>query len=202
MDRSLSSLVDNLSGGLHREKCADCKSHLDYMSIKDDKLIFRCFGCKKKYEKEFNKELIKRFKNTYKFCDKDINKFILLLRKGVYLYEYMDNWERFNETLLPNKEAFFSNLNMENITDTECKKLVCNLYDKKNYLVDIRTLKQALNHGLILKKFHKVIQFYQEAWLKPYIDMNTELRKKAKNNFEKDFFKLMNNAVYGKTWKM
>ena len=62
----------------------------------------------------------------------------------------------------------------------KCKKLACNLYDKKNYVVHIRSLKEALNHGLILKKVHKVIQFYQEAWLKPYIDMNTELRKKAK----------------------
>ena len=81
----------------------------------------------------------------------------------------------------------------------KCKKLVCNLYDKKNYVVHKRSLKQALNHGLILKKVHRVIQFNQEAWLKPYIDMNTELRKEAKNNFEKDFFKLMNNAVFGKT---
>ena len=81
----------------------------------------------------------------------------------------------------------------------KCKKLACNLYDKKNYVVHIRTLKQTLNHGLILKKVHRVIQFNQEAWLKTYIDMNNELRKKAKNDFEKDFFKLMNNAVFGKT---
>ena len=81
----------------------------------------------------------------------------------------------------------------------KCKKLVCNLHDKKDYVVHIRSLKQVLNHGLILKKVHRVIQFYQEAWLKPYIDMNTELRKKAKNDFAKDFFKLMNNAVFGKT---
>ena len=81
----------------------------------------------------------------------------------------------------------------------KCNKLLCNLYDKKNYVVHIRSLKQALNHGLILKKVHRVIQFNQKAWLKPCIDMNTELRKQAKNNFEKDFFKLMNNSVFGQT---
>ena len=64
---------------------------------------------------------------------------------------------------------------------------VGNLYDKTEYVMHIRNLKQALNHGLVLKKFHRVIKFNQNAWLKPYIDMNTILRKKAKNGFEKDF---------------
>ena len=63
----------------------------------------------------------------------------------------------------------------------------------------IRPLKQTLNHGLILKKLDRVIQFNQEAWLKPYIDINTKLRTEAKNDSEKDFFKLMNNAVSEKT---
>ena len=76
------------------------------------------------------------------------------------------------------------------------KKLVCGIEDKKNYVVHIRALKQALNHGLLLKRVHRVIQFNQKAWLKPYIDMNTKLRKEAKIEFEKDFFKLMNNCFW------
>ena len=75
------------------------------------------------------------------------------------------------------------------------------MHDKKEYVTLIRILEQALNHGLILKKVYRVITFNQEAWLKLYIDMNTELRKKAKNDFEKDFCKLMNNSVFGKTMK-
>ena len=86
----------------------------------------------------------------------------------------------------------------ERMKDNKCSKLVCTVYDKENYVVHIRALKQALDHGLILKKVHRVIEFRQEAWLKPYIDMNTELWKEAKNEFEKDFFKLMNNSVFGK----
>ena len=73
------------------------------------------------------------------------------------------------------------------------EKLVCGIKIKK-YVVHIKALKQALNHGLILKKAHTVIQFNQK-----YIDMNTKLWKEEKNEFEKDFFKLMNNAVFGKT---
>ena len=81
----------------------------------------------------------------------------------------------------------------------KCKKLVCNLFNKEKYVVHINVLKQTLNHGLKLKKIHRVIEFNQKAWLKPYIDMNTKLRKTVKNDFEKDLFKLMNNSVFGKT---
>ena len=115
MSSSLSKLVDNLSEGLHNNKCLNCESCLDYIKTKNEKLILKCFNCKQNYEKGFNKELIKRFASTYEFCNKNLNKFVLLLRKGVYPYEYIDNWERFNETSLPNKESFYSNLNMENI---------------------------------------------------------------------------------------
>ena len=81
----------------------------------------------------------------------------------------------------------------------KCKKLVCNLFNKKKYVVHINALKQVLNHGLKLKKIHRVIKFNQKEWLKPYIDMNTELRKVANNDFEKHLFKLMNNSVFRKT---
>ena len=394
MSMPLSKLIDNLSEGIHNNKCADCESCLDYLKTKNEKLIFKCFNCKCYYEKDFNKELIKRFASTYEFGNKDLNKFILLLIKGVCPYEYMDNWERFSETSLPNKESFYSNLNMENIDDIDyrhgnnlfkrlklknqgeyhdlyvqsdtllladvfenfrnkclevyeldpahflslpglawqaclkktsiklelltdydmllmveegirggichsihryakannkymenynrneessyiqyldannlygwamsqklpvngfkwidsneideefiknyngnnkkgyilevdvkypkklhdshsdlpflpkrmkidkCKKLVCNLHNKKKYVVHIKSLKQALNHGLKLKRAHRIIEFNQKALLKSYIDMYTELRKLAKDDFKKDLFKLMNNAVFGKT---
>ena len=78
-------------------------------------------------------------------------------------------------------------------------KLVTTLDDKERYIVYISALKQALDHGLKLKKVHRVIEFKQQAWLKPYIDKNNGLRKHAKNEFEKDLFKLMNKSVYGKT---
>ena len=87
----------------------------------------------------------------------------------------------------------------ERMVINNTKKLVCNLQDKKNYVVHINVLKQALDHGLKLRKVHRVTEFDQEAWLKKYINFNTELHKNALNDFEKDFFKLMNNVVFGKT---
>ena len=119
MSSSFSNLGDNLSEGLHSVKCTNCKSCYDYMTTKDEKLIFRCFECKKNYEKDFNKELIKRFANIYEFCEGDINKFIFLLRKGIYPYEYMSDWNKFDNTELPPKDAFYSNPNMENITNVD-----------------------------------------------------------------------------------
>ena len=85
-----------------------------------------------------------------------------------------------------------------NITHEPKNKLIAVVQDKNKYVCHISTLQMALNHGLRLQKVHRAIKFNQSAWLKPYIDMNTELRKGAKNDFEKNFFKLMNNAVFGK----
>ena len=82
MSTSLSKLVDNLSEGLHNHSCIDCKSCLDYMKTNfDEKLIFRCFSCKKNYEKDFNKESIERFANIYEFWNGDLNKFYFVIKK-------------------------------------------------------------------------------------------------------------------------
>ena len=348
-----------------------------------------------KINKIDNDVLIKRLYNTYQLSDNNINKFKLLLRKGVYPYEFMDSWKRFNETELPSKDKFYSTLNLEDISDDDyayatnlwytfnisnlgeyhdlyvkldtalladvfenfrdkhidkdkldppyflttpglswvaclkktgvklevltdenvfltfeegirvgirnkvhsyaeannkymknydknkessfliyvdannmygwtmtkklpvdrlkwvddlsmftedfiknydeegnvgyllvvdieypktlrmlhsdlaflpdrmkvnkVKKLVCNVTDKENYSIHIVALKQALNHGLKLIRVHSVISSRQEAWLKPYIDSKTEIRKNAKNEFEKDFYKLKIKSLYGKT---
>ena len=97
----------------------DCKFFLDYMLINNHQVTLRCFECKKNQKKDFNTKLIQRLTNTYQFFDGDINKFILQLRKGVYLCEYMDSWERFDETSLLDEEASYSSLNMEDITDVD-----------------------------------------------------------------------------------
>ena len=78
------------------------------------------------------------------------------------------------------------------------EKFIPNLFDKKRYVIHIRALDQALKHGLVLEKIHRAIEFKQSPWMKEYIDFNTELRTAAKNDFEKDFYKLMNNSVFGK----
>ena len=90
MATSLSKLVDNLTDNIHNDKCIKCKSNLCFVRAMNETLLFKWIDCEKEYEKEINKELIERFANIYKFCNNDINKFIMLLRKGVYPYEYMD----------------------------------------------------------------------------------------------------------------
>ena len=79
------------------------------------------------------------------------------------------------------------------------EKLIPNLYYKKRYVIHIRPLEQALKHGLVLEHINRAIEFKQLAWMKEYIDFNTKLRTAAANDFEKDFYKLMNNVVFGKT---
>ena len=115
MATSLWKLVDNLTDNIHNDKCIKCKSNLCFVGAMNE----TCIDCEKEYEKEINKELVERFANTYKFCNNDINKFIMLLRKGVYPYEYMDGWNKFNEELIPSKELFYSNLTLENISEVD-----------------------------------------------------------------------------------
>ena len=397
MPSSLSSHVNNLAE-TNNDGFKCCEKSMEFVEINADyKAVYRCNKCSTTKNKQLDKDIItKKFKNTYSQSKND-SQFRLLLRKGVYPYEYMDSWEKFDEKTLPSIKNFYSNLNLENITNTDyehakkvwntfklkslgeyhdlyvltdtllladvfenfrdlcleiygldpcyfytapglslqaalkttkqelqlltdidmllmiesgirggicqpvknyakannkymknfdkniessyimywdannlygkamCeklptngfkwvnekfsdinkaiefvlnykngdkgyilevdvhvpkklqklhndlpflaeqlklnkhKKLTTNLYDKTNYVVHIRTLQQALKNGLVLTKVHKAIQFEQSAWLKPYIIKNNDLRTKAKNDFEKDFFKLMNNSLFGKT---
>ena len=119
MSSSLSSLVDNLSHGLHCDKYIDWKSYLVYMITKDDQLIFRCFECKKNYQKDFNKDLTNRFANMFEFCNKYINRFFVVVKKRNLSLWNTDSWERFDETSLHDKEAFCSSLNMEGIASVD-----------------------------------------------------------------------------------
>ena len=112
-------LLINLTEGIHKIKCKDCNCFLECESVKDNLMKYKCLSCNNDYSNKIDEELKKRFKNTFKFSNNDINKFILLLRKGVYPYEYLDELEHFNETALPEKEEFYSNLNIEVITDPD-----------------------------------------------------------------------------------
>ena len=90
----------------------------EFIAFKNGWLNYKCKECKKSYTKSSN-ESIKNFPTLYKFWNGDLNKFFLLLREGIYPYEYIDSWERFDETTIPLKEAFYSELNLENISDKD-----------------------------------------------------------------------------------
>ena len=102
-----------------RYKIQNCSFRLHYISIEDNKLMCKCTGCKKNYKWHFDRHLIAKFANPYKFYNKDVNKFIFILRKGIYPYEYMDSGKRFDEKPMPKKEYVYSSLNMEEITDID-----------------------------------------------------------------------------------
>ena len=123
MQSKLSDLVDNLSE-INNKDCKTCmerkniKSECEFIGLKNNRLNYRCKECNGTSNKSIN-DLIEKFPRMHKFCNGDLNKFVLLLRKGVYPYEYMDSWERFNETSLPPKKAFYSKLDLEDIKDKD-----------------------------------------------------------------------------------
>ena len=114
MPSKLSDLVDNLSE-MERKHI---KQEREFIGLKNNRLNYRCNQCKETSSKSIN-ELIKKFPRMSQFCNGDLNKIVLLLRKGVYPYEYMDSWEIFNETSLPLKKIFHSELNLVDITDKD-----------------------------------------------------------------------------------
>lgn len=97
MASSWSTLADNLTERLHKNK--DRKSSLEYLTTKDTLLTFKSMECNKSYDKRFDEDLIKRFKNTYRFCGGEINEFCLMFCKGGYPYNYIDSWERFKQKI-------------------------------------------------------------------------------------------------------
>ena len=123
MRSKLSDLVDNLSE-INNKDCKTCmerkniKSECDFIGFKNNRLNYRCKECKETCTKSIN-ELIEKFPRMYQFCIGDINEFVLLLRKGVYPSEYMDSWEKFNETSLPPKKDFYSELTLDDISDKD-----------------------------------------------------------------------------------
>ena len=150
MASSFSNLVNNVSEGVHRIKCQFghddkkcetcgikykyCNCFLEYKNFKDNLIEYKCFNlieckclCCNNYQHKFDEKLKEQFCNTYRFSNANNNEFILLLRGGVYPYEYMDFWEKFSETSLPEKEDFCSHLNMEDIPDADYShaKRVC-----------------------------------------------------------------------------
>ena len=135
-------------------------------------------------------------KNTSQFNEDFMKNYIEESDKGHFLEvdgQYIEKLHELHNDyhLLPKK-----------IEIEKVEKDVANLHDITEYVIHIRNLKKAINHEFVLKKVHKVIKFHQNAWLKPYIDMNTDSRKKVKNDFEKGFLKLMSNAFFEKLWKM
>ena len=149
MASSLSNLVNNLSEGIHRvkckyghddKKCVTCRIEykywdcfLEYANFKDYLIEYECLCCNKSYQQKFHENSKRKiFRHIQIYYDD--NKSILLLRKGVYPYEYMSDWEKFNETSLPEKKDFYRHLNMENITDADYAyaKRLCKGFEKKN----------------------------------------------------------------------
>ena len=130
---SLSNLVGNLAEGIHKIKCKNCRCFLEYESVKYNLIKYEWLSCSKDYSNKLDEEWTKKFKNTFKISNNDIGKFFFLFREDVSSYEYMDDWKKFNETTLPEKEELYSNLNINEITDVDYRhgKRVCKDFELK-----------------------------------------------------------------------
>ena len=166
MQTSLSSFVDN-SSEIYCKKCRDksCKSACDFIGLKKNRLCYKCKECKKVQLEPIN-ELIENFSNIHKFCNNDLNKFILLLRKGVYPYKCMDSWERFDEKSLPDKKDFYSEFDREDITDkdyTHAQQVFKELKLKNiEYYHDLYVQSDTLLLADVFEKFrNKSIEIYE-----------------------------------------
>ena len=172
-----------------------------------------------KYMKNFDKN---KESSYLKYWDvNDLYGWAMSQKPPVNIFEWIEDNSQFNEDFIKNYNeegdvGYFFGVDVqypeklhdlhndlpflpERMKIERVEKLVANLHHKTENVIHITNLKEALNHGLVLKKVHRVINFSLNAWLNPYIDMDTDLRKKTKNDFEIDFFKLMNDAVFGKT---
>ena len=124
MSASLSELADNLSGIFYSIECKSCmekikiNSECCFVELKNSRLIYRCKDCKNEWKRSIE-GLIRKFPSIYQICNGNLNKFILLVRKGLYPYGYTDNWEKFDETTIRPKEAFYSELNLDGISDAD-----------------------------------------------------------------------------------
>ena len=124
MSTSLSEIADNMSRIFNSIECKSCvekikiNSECCFVRLKNNRLVYKCKECKEEWKRPIN-ELIEKFPGIYQFCNGNLSKFVLLLRKGVYPDEYMDNWRKFDENTLRPKEAFYSNLNLEDISDED-----------------------------------------------------------------------------------
>ena len=141
------------------------KPKFEFIIFKNDRLHYKCKECGKKCTKSIN-GLIKKFLRIYQFCNGDLSKFVLLLRKGFYPYEYMDIWERFGETSLPDKKAFYSELNLKDITnkDYEHAQKVWQVFEIKNLdeYHDLYVQSNTLLHRAVFENFRdKCIEIYE-----------------------------------------
>ena len=160
MASSLSNLVD-IAAGIHKIKCKDFDFFLEYESINDNLIKYEGLSCNEDYSNKLDEKFKKQFKNIFKLSDNSINKFVLLLRKVVYSYEYMDDWKKFNETTLSEKEEFYVNLNMKNITEEDYIHI-------KSVSKDFEIKKLVEYHDLYLKSNNYVFENFRKVYLQNY----------------------------------